>query len=410
MSNPSRFLLIALFFPPLFAGCGPEGVPKCCLPDGVKIIAERGGGVPSPDMRAIVRVNWRGEFYAADLQSGRRHYLGVWARMPVNPGPGIVMWSPDSKRVAISGWENPSRRRDLSPDMFIFDLSGTKPRRISKFVGTEGLVAWSPDSRFICFGAYYDERHAPFRVAFAETAEMRSLFRSTSERCAVRWLGRKNTGSFRPGNLFQPCVWSPDGHALAGSAGVVVDFSTHITLPALFDLRTRKVTVFGERDVIGPENILGFSPDGRRLYCVFGSSTDLGAKRRGAFFGYVEPFANGGEHLIAFPGYSAQRNSLLCSHDGFEVQQYGASISPDGRFVGIWERRRGSSAFGEPTIRLVVWRLSNPVRREKVFQFDASEPSLLSLVKEPLTVRFSPDGKRGYALFASGAVIEYSLG
>jgi serine/threonine-protein kinase len=83
--------------------------------------------------RSLVWVDRRGREEPLDVP--QRHY-----------GPGRI--SPDGTRVAIGIMDNGSA------DIWVFDVNGGAPKRLTFAPGTNGLPVWTPDGRQIIFSMY----------------------------------------------------------------------------------------------------------------------------------------------------------------------------------------------------------------------------------------------------------------
>jgi hypothetical protein len=183
---------------------------------------------------------------------------------------------------------------------------------------------------------------------------------------------------------------------------------SRLVLPAVFDLKTREVTALGEQTIAGPDSIIGFPLNGRRLYCFFTGDSQRGVEHSGALTGYLGLTDKPSVQILKFPGYRIEDMRYVRSPDGFAIQGSGASISHDGKYMALWETSSISSRSSE-AVRLVVWKLGDSPHRHRVFQVDRSDPKLFRLVEYPQHTGFSADGRHVYANFASGAVARYDL-
>lgn len=125
-------------------------------------------------------------------------------------------WSPDGKRICISGWKGQQEANGLIADLLIIDMANkdaankekdikdrVKVRLENKRTGTGGTFAWHPDGKRIVFATYCEERKLNQLYEFdPDTNDPPKLFAGQPEGLAA--MG----GS-----------WTPDGKKLIFSAG-----------------------------------------------------------------------------------------------------------------------------------------------------------------------------------------------
>lgn len=150
----------------------------------------------SPDRRWIaafgsdVRAAETGLFLI-DAQSGERRRVAPITSPNYNEL--YLAWSPDSTQLAIQAFEpgvNPPNY-----DIYVIDVAGGEPRRITTDSASDHVPVWSPDSARIAFVSERSGRSDVWVMA-ADGADARSLTGSTDLACDVP-------------------AWSPDGDWIA---------------------------------------------------------------------------------------------------------------------------------------------------------------------------------------------------
>jgi Tol biopolymer transport system component len=193
---------------------------------------------------ALAAALWAGR---GRLSSGPRLPLPTvaapLAATSVTSFPGFESFaelSPDGLRVAFS-WGGPEQD---NVDIYVADLAGGEPRRLTTDPAGDAGPTWSPDGRRVAFARYLRDRTCEVFEVAADGGPERPL-----GSC-----GRNITGDL---------AWSPDGEWLAFSDRDATDVSFGIYLLS---------TVTGERrQLIAPDGRHwgdtepAFSPDGRQL-------------------------------------------------------------------------------------------------------------------------------------------------
>ena len=299
---------------------------------------------------SLVYIPARAQAVSDDVELGLIDRKGVVQRLKLPPGayanPRV---SPDGKSVAVALADG------KGSDVWIYDLSGASPMRRLTFAGRNRLPIWSPDSRRIAFQSDRETDEA----MFAQLAD--------GSGTAARLTKPE------PGTSHSPESWSPDGAHLLFSATK----GANVSLWAL-SLADRKAAPFGGVESYEPTNAM-FSPYGR---WVAYSSTE---GKRGIL---VQPFpATGAKYEIApggiGPVWSADGKELIwVGNDGFQIAgvttgpsfafgnpvtaprgglqfigpsvQRTYSVTPDGRFLGIFAPASNATAAPAPVKFQVV--------------------------------------------------------
>ncbi len=237
-----------------------ETIPKVGYRLIAEVTADGGGDVTAAASKVRsgrVRIAWlvvAGIVLAAALWAGWERMLersrlplplpaAPLAATPVTTFPGFESFaelSPDGLRVAFA-WGGPEQD---NVDIYVADLEGGEPRRLTTDPTGDAGPTWSPDGLRIAFARYLPDR----------TCE---VFEVPAEGGPERRLG--SCGRNISGDL----AWSPDGEWLAFSDRESTDVSYGIYLLS---------TVTGERrKLIAPDGQHwgdtepAFSPDGRQV-------------------------------------------------------------------------------------------------------------------------------------------------
>jgi hypothetical protein len=129
--------------------------------------------------------------FLIDAQSGERRRVAPFTSPNYNEL--YLAWSPDSSTLAIHAYEP-----GVSPpnyDIYVIDVEGDQPRRITSDPASDRAAVWSPDGAQIAFVSERSGR-ASVWVMDADGANARDLVRSPELACDVP-------------------AWSPDGDWIA---------------------------------------------------------------------------------------------------------------------------------------------------------------------------------------------------
>jgi TolB protein len=94
--------------------------------------------------------------YSHNLTSGERRPFAKFAGLNTS-----AVISPDGTKVAMI------LSKAGSPDVWVSDINGGSPRRLTETREDESSPCWSPDSRTICFASRLNERRALYTVPAA---------------------------------------------------------------------------------------------------------------------------------------------------------------------------------------------------------------------------------------------------
>ncbi|MDQ4024022.1 MAG: hypothetical protein M3217_00805 [Actinomycetota bacterium] len=149
----------------------------------------------SPDgARLLLRVDDEGRkqgTWVVTLDGSRRTHVAGPGR-PVSGG--AADWAPDGRRFVLAG----KRESEQFLGLYVFDGTGTKPRRITPDEWEAQYPAWSPDGRRIAFTHVVPPNTFDIWVVRVDGSGLRQL-----------------TGE--PGSDNYP-AWSPDGSAIVYSS------------------------------------------------------------------------------------------------------------------------------------------------------------------------------------------------
>ena len=226
--------------------------------------------------------------YIMDVD-GTNHYRAV--SVPVEP---LYVWSPDGKKIAtISAYEDSSHfgKDGLnSSTIYVSDLDGKEPRKLTAVLGMAGSPVWSPNGRQIAYDS------AP--VA-GKTSDIFVMNEDGSEKRRVA-----------QGKYPQ---WSPDGRKIA----FMSDKGVEEQLPSQSNIYIVDVNGKNQRKLTNSETYkrpLSWSPDGSKI--LFSSGEDICIMD-----------SNGGNQIN------------LTNHP---ARDFGGIFSPDGKQVLFRSNRDGN--------------------------------------------------------------------
>ncbi|MGB6429506.1 MAG: S9 family peptidase [Candidatus Acidiferrales bacterium] len=97
----------------------------------------------------------RSHLFVADAQSGQARDLTPAADYDVPPDqrgdPTDIAWSPDSKQICFTAVTDRPEAISTNGDLFVVDLAGGAPKRITTNPGFDGHPTYSPDGRSIAY-------------------------------------------------------------------------------------------------------------------------------------------------------------------------------------------------------------------------------------------------------------------
>lgn len=170
--------------------------------------------------------NRRAVVFRQNVTTGMRQQVSAFPGL--NGAPAI---SPDGSRIALV------LSKDGSPDIYVMDLAGGPPRRLTRHYAIDTEPAWSPDGRYIYFTSDRSGGPQIYRVPASGGAEERVTF---------------------DGNYNARPALSPDGRQLAvvhgaGGRGYRI---------AVLDLASRRLSVLTD----GPlDESPSFAPNGQTI-------------------------------------------------------------------------------------------------------------------------------------------------
>lgn len=218
----------------------------------------------------------RRSIWLVDADSGEQWPLAAAAGMSY----GSPRWSPDGQKLAYVGTGVDGR-----PQLLVHWLTQRTTSQLAELTQPPGDLSWSPDGRWIAFTMLVPATPqplggAPPKPAGAQWAEPLQVFSEIQYRTddsgyleyghtqvfvvsAEGGAPRQLTdGAFRHGG---PLAWSPDGLKLLFTGNRREGWQRDPLETEVYELRVADGAIRALTSRKGPDRVVGFSPDGRRL-------------------------------------------------------------------------------------------------------------------------------------------------
>ncbi|HEU4698410.1 MAG TPA: Ig-like domain-containing protein [Gemmatimonadales bacterium] len=223
------------------------------------------------------------EIYVADVDGGEPRRLTQSAGDDLNP-----VWSPDGTKIAFASYRDGATNAEI----YVAEADGSNPRRLTNDSGRDWEPAWSPDGTKIAFSSQRDGNFELYVMNADGTDQVRLTNTSAQEATPV---------------------WSPDGSRIAFE--YLGTGSGDIYVMAADGSNRQRLTTSGSMDALP-----AWSPDGTRL----------------AFASERDGIGNFEIYVMNADGSSQTRLTNSPAED------YGAGWSPDGTRLVFVSHRDGT--------------------------------------------------------------------